>query len=136
MNTNIFRGRVSGPHPGAAQEATQEELPARRAVLRGALAVGCGLWVPIVFSGCDSKQESSPGSTAPGASPAPAMPAAPAAPTASSKAQPANVQYQSQPKGEQKCSLCQHFIAESNTCKLVDGPISPDGWCSLWTKMG
>ncbi len=44
------------------------------------------------------------------------------------------MQYQAQPKGEQKCSGCLNFIAESNTCKLVDGQISPDGWCSLWVK--
>jgi len=27
-----------------------------------------------------------------------------------------------------------NFIAESKTCKLVDGQISPEGWCSLWAK--
>jgi len=27
-----------------------------------------------------------------------------------------------------------NFIAESNTCKLVEGQISPDGWCVLWAK--
>ena len=44
------------------------------------------------------------------------------------------MQYQTQPKGEQKCSGCMHFIAESNTCKLVEGQISPDGWCTLWAQ--
>jgi len=47
---------------------------------------------------------------------------------------PANVQYQLQPKGEQKCGNCANFIAESNTCKQVDGQISPEGWCVIWTK--
>jgi hypothetical protein len=46
------------------------------------------------------------------------------------------VQYQTQPKGEQKCAGCQHFIAESNACKLVEGQISPDGWCILWAGKG
>ena len=27
-----------------------------------------------------------------------------------------------------------HFIAESGSCKLVEGKISPDGWCTLWAK--
>jgi hypothetical protein len=44
------------------------------------------------------------------------------------------VQYQLQPKGEQKCANCANFIAASNTCKQVDGQISPEGWCALWIK--
>jgi len=47
----------------------------------------------------------------------------------------ANVQYQLQPKGEQKCGNCLHFIAESKACKLVDGQISPEAWCVIWAKM-
>jgi len=112
-----------------------EENPSRRAVLRGALAVGCGLWIPVVLSGCDSKKGAASPGSAPASAPAGSpSSAAPAAPPAAKKALQANVQYQTHPKGEQKCSLCQHFIAESNTCKLVDGQISPEGWCSLWTK--
>ncbi|WP_300443821.1 high-potential iron-sulfur protein [Zoogloea sp.] len=34
----------------------------------------------------------------------------------------------------QRCAACLHFNAESNTCKLVEGQISPNGWCDLWTK--
>ena len=45
-----------------------------------------------------------------------------------------SVQYQAKPKGEQRCDNCINFIAESKTCKLVDGQISPEGWCSLWAK--
>ncbi|MDP3844312.1 MAG: high-potential iron-sulfur protein [Oxalobacteraceae bacterium] len=110
----------------------KEEIPPRRVVLRGALAVGCSLWLPIALSGCDSKQGADAGSSAP-ASP-PATGANSAAPPATNKVSQASVQYQTQPKGEQKCSGCQHFIAESNTCKLVDGQISAEGWCILWAK--
>jgi hypothetical protein len=46
----------------------------------------------------------------------------------------ASVQYQDQPKGDQKCDGCLHFIAESNTCKVVEGQISPNGWCILWIQ--
>lgn len=120
----------------------EQEVPARRVVLRGALAVGCSLWVPMLLSGCDSKKGADATSPTPGGppatSPAPAAPpatsAAPAAPAATKKVAQATVQYQPQPKGDQKCSGCVHFIAESNTCKLVDGQISPEGWCSLWAK--
>ena len=110
----------------------KEEIPPRRVALRGALAVGCSLWLPIVLSGCDSKKGGYSGSSAPAS--LPASSANSAAPPATTKVSQASVQYQAQPKGEQKCSGCLNFIAESNTCKLIDGQISPEGWCSLWTK--
>lgn len=108
--------------------------PSRRLVLRGALAAGCGLCLPLVLSGCDSKPGASPqpvGAAPPSPS---AAAAAPAAAGASQKATQASVQYQMKPKGEQKCSNCQNFIAASNTCKLVDGQVSPEGWCTIWAK--
>jgi hypothetical protein len=120
----------------------EQEIPPRRVVLRGALAVGCSLWVPMLLSGCDSKKGADSPDPAPAGppatSPAPAAPPAtgakPDAPAAAKKVAQATVQYQPQPKGDQKCSGCVHFIAESNACKLVDGQISPEGWCSLWAK--
>ena len=121
------------------QEASPEtkckvkvEIPHRRLVLRGALVLGCIPWVPIALVGCDSKKDANSSSTAPGGSPATS--AGSAAPAATSKVSPASVQYQAQPKGEQKCSGCLNFVAESNTCKLVTGQVSPEGWCSLWAK--
>ncbi len=42
-------------------------------------------------------------------------------------------QYQSAPKGDQFCGDCAHFIAPT-ACKLVEGKISPGGWCRLWAK--
>ncbi len=109
----------------------QQILP-RRVVLHGALAVGCSLWVPMLLSGCDSTKGVESTSSAPAGSPATS--AKPAAPVVAKKVAQATVQYQPQPKGDQKCSGCMHFIAESNTCKLVEGQISPEGWCSLWAK--
>ena len=38
------------------------------------------------------------------------------------------VQYQTTPKDGQKCSTCVNFEAP-NTCKIVAGTISPEGWC-------
>ena len=121
----------------------QDEIPSRRIVLRGALAVGCGLLMPAALFGCGKKEADSTGAapdmSAPSAdsamqAPGPdaAAPEASAAPAA--KVSQASVQYQAQPKGEQKCSTCMHFIAESNPCKLVEGQISPEGWCVLWAK--
>lgn len=94
----------------------RKEISSRRLVLHGALAGGFSLIVPIIlFSSAASG-------------------AGPATPEATKKLPPASVQYQTGPKGELKCSGCANFIAQSNSCKRVDGKISADGWCSLWIK--
>lgn len=49
------------------------------------------------------------------------------APTVAQK----NAFYQEQPKGQQRCSLCTHFVAPSS-CRVVMGTISPNGWCRLF----
>lgn len=36
--------------------------------------------------------------------------------------------YQDKPNGSQRCQMCQHFQAP-NQCQLVEGGISPNGWC-------
>ena len=50
---------------------------------------------------------------------------------AQQKAPQKTVQYQDKPKGDQQCDKCQHFVAP-DSCKLVDGKISPKGWCLLY----
>ena len=42
------------------------------------------------------------------------------------------VMYQDHPKGDQKCSICTHFLPP-NACQIVAGDISPDGWCGVFT---
>jgi hypothetical protein len=42
-------------------------------------------------------------------------------------------QYQDSPKDGHKCSECSLF-EPPKACKAVEGDISPDGWCQLWTK--
>lgn len=42
--------------------------------------------------------------------------------------------YQATPKGDQKCSTCALFKASDNSCTLVDGSISADGWCRFFSK--
>lgn len=122
--------------PGKIEDASlkgnciaEEEILSRRVVLRGALAAGCGLLLPSLFAGCDSKKGSYSSSSAPANSPTPGTASA-----APGKVSQASVKYQTHPNGEQKCSGCMNFIPESNTCKLVEGQISPDGWCTLWIK--
>jgi len=54
--------------------------------------------------------------------------------TAEAKGSQAQFKYQSTPKNGQKCSTCTQFIpgsspSKNGTCKVVDGSISPNGWC-------
>jgi hypothetical protein len=42
-------------------------------------------------------------------------------------------QYQDGPKSGQKCLDCALYIQPSS-CKLVDGTISPVGWCKFFAK--
>lgn len=39
--------------------------------------------------------------------------------------------YQPQPKGSQRCDNCVQLSAPSS-CKIVEGDISPAGWCMLY----
>jgi hypothetical protein len=50
---------------------------------------------------------------------------------AQSKVSKANAKYQDKPKGDQRCDGCVQFVAPDG-CKVVDGKISPSGWCMLY----
>lgn len=57
----------------------------------------------------------------------------------SSKASQASMRYQSTPNGNMHCSLCKFFISgqdaqSSGTCQIVDGSISPNGYCIGFTQ--
>lgn len=52
---------------------------------------------------------------------------------AQAKMSKADAAYQDTPKGDQQCSGCVHFIAGQNQCRIVEGDISPSGWCKLFT---
>jgi hypothetical protein len=101
--------------PVNSANAKQSKILSRRAVLRGVLMMSASLLVPISLFSAPSS-------------------AATATPAAAKKLAKAGVKYQDKPKGDQKCGTCTNFIAASKTCKLVEGPISPDGYCILWAK--
>jgi hypothetical protein len=46
----------------------------------------------------------------------------------SGKADKKSMQYQDTPKNNQECDQCVYFQAP-NKCGIVDGDISPKGWC-------
>lgn len=50
---------------------------------------------------------------------------------AQSKLSKQQAKYQDEPKGGQRCDGCVQFMAP-DSCKLVDGKISPSGWCMLY----
>jgi hypothetical protein len=53
--------------------------------------------------------------------------------TAQAKVPQKTVSYQDKPKDTQRCDGCNNF-QPPNACKLVEGGISPQGWCSLFMK--
>ena len=52
---------------------------------------------------------------------------------AAAKMAQTGVAYQTNPKGDQQCNNCSLFQPPS-ACTLVDGTISPSGWCKFWVK--
>lgn len=43
------------------------------------------------------------------------------------------VAYQETPHGAQQCDNCAQFQAPSS-CKVVEGTVSPTGWCKVYVK--
>lgn len=99
--------------------------PQRRNLLRLMAAGGVALCAPAMW-GCKEQQQPA------GTPEKPPAAATPAPPSGSGKLSQGEAQYQGTPKAGQKCSQCMHFIADSSSCKLVEGQISPEGWCKLF----
>ncbi len=51
---------------------------------------------------------------------------------AQAKMAQAAVHYQPDPKDGHQCDGCAFFVAP-DSCKMVDGTISPTAWCALWS---
>jgi hypothetical protein len=77
----------------------------RRSLLRGAaLATGAGVVLAVSLG-------------------RPAM--------AASKLTQSAAYYQPIPRGSQRCNTCSQWLQPTD-CKVVNGPVSPTGWCSLY----
>jgi hypothetical protein len=50
---------------------------------------------------------------------------------ASEKMTPQQAQYQDTPNGIYSCGMCTLF-EKPKSCKVVEGEISPDGWCKAF----
>jgi high potential iron-sulfur protein len=58
-------------------------------------------------------------------------------PAAAQKSSKASLNYQEHPHDGKKCADCKHFSPGSDasgagTCALVEGPIQPAGWCTVF----
>ncbi|MDP9017060.1 MAG: high-potential iron-sulfur protein [Candidatus Eremiobacteraeota bacterium] len=59
--------------------------------------------------------------------------------TAQAKSSKATLKYQDKPKNGQKCSDCRFYLKPKNAkakagCQLLDGSVSPNGWCVAYAK--
>ncbi|HET9030071.1 MAG TPA: high-potential iron-sulfur protein [Candidatus Aquilonibacter sp.] len=57
--------------------------------------------------------------------------------TAQAKGSKSQFKYQDKPNGKQKCSGCSLFLpgktaTANGACKVVEGSISPNGWCTAF----
>ena len=43
------------------------------------------------------------------------------------------MKYQDKPNGDMRCDNCLQFVPPSS-CKVVEGTISPNGYCIAWVK--
>ncbi len=54
------------------------------------------------------------------------------------KASKRDFSYQDKPKGSASCVSCKLFSRSSSggVCAIVDGEVSPDGWCMAYSPKG
>jgi hypothetical protein len=52
---------------------------------------------------------------------------------AQTKASKEAMKYQDKPSAEKQCSNCLQFVAP-DSCKIVEGAVSPSGYCIAWVK--
>ena len=52
---------------------------------------------------------------------------------AAQKASKEAMKYQDKPSGDKQCSNCLQFDPPAS-CKVVDGAVSPSGYCIAWVK--
>ena len=108
-----------------------DEKLSRRAMLRKAATVVGVAGASAFAAGCAPSITAAPPPPAPPPVIPPAPPMAqpaPPPPIAAAKESKREARYQSHPHGRERCGRCVHFMAP-NGCEIVDGRISPRGWC-------
>ncbi len=56
-------------------------------------------------------------------------------PSKAAKISKASVAYKDSPNGSHSCDNCRLF-EPPKACKLVEGAVSPQGWCRMWSAKG
>ncbi|MFN2309010.1 MAG: high-potential iron-sulfur protein [Gammaproteobacteria bacterium] len=113
----------------------------RRRILHGMLTAGCATAVPILFVGCERQEVQPPDTLTTGdassrsSSDMTVADAGAAENIGAGKMSQVQSRYQDYPQGNQQCGNCSNFIDKDNTCKVVQGQVSPQGWCTLWIKL-
>lgn len=97
-------------------------LNSRRLFLRQCIA-GASAIIPSALPSLAAAQHVGSSVGSPGAGPAPDTIA-----MAQGKISKPAAAYQDSPKGDQRCGGCAFFRAPDQ-CGIVEGPISPSGWC-------
>lgn len=46
----------------------------------------------------------------------------------------ATFKYQDMPNDGKKCATCTYFLPKTKECKMVEGAISPEGWCRIYVQ--
>lgn len=121
----------------------------RRTILHGALMTCCAVAMPVLITGCDSRRDDPDSKTSEKSNNLPESQTAgsgsshaqladntgtTSAPTSAPKLAKDKVGYRNEPNGTQQCGSCLHFDASTSTCKLVQGQVSANGWCTLWAQ--
>jgi hypothetical protein len=52
---------------------------------------------------------------------------------AQAKASKEGMQYQDKPNADKQCSNCRSFLPP-NSCSIVEGTVTPSGYCVAWAK--
>jgi len=77
----------------------------RRSIMKGAALLGCSMIAGVLGTKEALAQKASKGS----------------------------MKYQDKPNGDKQCSNCAQFLP-TNSCQIVEGTVSPQGYCVAWQK--
>ena len=109
-----------------------DEKFSRRSMLRRVAAVFGVVGMSALAAACGPRAERAATAAAARPAPPPPPPAAASAAAAADAAVEKKARYQSRPHGRERCAGCIHFQAP-NGCEIVEGQISPRGWCRNFT---
>jgi len=106
----------------------------------GLAATAAGALGSASLFGCEMHAHSEaapPPPPPPSAGPAPGAEAGapPPGPGGAAKQSKAEAMYQDHPNGTKHCSACANFVAP-NDCKVIQGPVSPNGYCKNFRARG